>query len=43
MLDNEAADLRVYKASKAYNYCKQGWHGEIFYHPISDLADLSMT
>ena len=40
MLDNDAEDLSDYKSSKAYSYCKQGWLGEIFYHPISESTDL---
>ena len=42
MLDNNAEDLSDYKSSKAYSYCKQGWLGEIFSHPISDSTDLSI-
>ena len=40
MLDNDAEDLSDYKSSKAYSYCKRGWFGEIFYHPISESTDL---
>ena len=40
MVDNDAEDLNDYKSSKAYSYCKQGWLGEIYYHPVSQSTDL---
>ena len=40
MLDNDAEGINDYKSSKAYSYCKQGWLGEIYYHPLSQSTDL---